>query len=251
MRQYFSAVGGCLLAVTFGCAAQGDCKCAEAAVPRAASPAAPSAASAAALPIAPSDQTTDLPSLVRVLRQGIPKPRSKQFETPDSVIRFTFEKIASRDMGGTLVAFPAAEYYERVRLKDVVKFIGVMAPSTYPLDDDQYGRFNHALVNYLGTYRQISLKVLSDESGGAITITEANAASLLHEFDGARLNALQVLAIKDTHPESPPKISPIDEAMGVSDKLLREVTVKLEDREVVVIAIVGRIGDNWRVLNLF
>jgi quinolinate synthase len=59
-----------------------------------------------------------------------------------------------------------------------------------------------------------------------------------------------VLAIKDTHPESPPKISPIDEALGVTDKLLREVTVKL-DREVVVIAIVGRIGDNWRVLNLF
>jgi hypothetical protein len=97
---------------------------------------------------------------------------------------------------------------------------------------------------------QISLKVLSDDGGGAITITETNAARVLHEFDGARLNALQVLAIKDTHPESPPKISPIDEAMAVTDKLLREVTVEL-DREVVVIAIVGRIGDNWRVLNLF
>ncbi|HEX2876959.1 MAG TPA: hypothetical protein VHP33_37155 [Polyangiaceae bacterium] len=203
------------------------------------------------MPSAPTDQTTDLPSLVRVLGQGIPKPRPKQFETPDSVIRFTFEKIASRDMGGALVAFPAAEYYERVRLKDVVKFIGVMAPSTYPLDDDQYGRFNHALVKYLGDYRQISLKVLSDDSGGAITVTEANTASVLREFDGGRLNALQVLAIKDTHPESPPKISPIDEAMGVTEKLLREVRVKLEDREVVVIAIVGRIGDNWRVLSLF
>jgi hypothetical protein len=186
-----------------------------------------------------------------VLSQGIPKPRPKQFETPDSVIQFVFQKIASRDMAGSLVAFPPAEYYERVTLKDVVKFTGVLAPSTYPLDDDQYGRFNHALMKYLSDYRQISLKVLSDDSGGAITVTESNRAAVLDQFDGGRLKALQVLAIKDTHPESPPKVSPIDEAMGVTEKRLREVTIKLDDREVVVIAIVGRIADNWRVLNLF
>jgi hypothetical protein len=75
--------------------------------------------------------------------------------------------------------------------------------------------------------------------------------AFLREFDGARLKSLQVLAIKDTHPESPPKLSPIDEAMGVTSKVMREATVKLETREVVIIAILGRTADNWRVLNMF
>jgi hypothetical protein len=75
--------------------------------------------------------------------------------------------------------------------------------------------------------------------------------AFLHEFDGARLKALQVVSIKDTHPESPPKVSSIDEAMGVTSKVMREATIKLENRQVVVIAVLGRIADNWRVLFMF
>jgi hypothetical protein len=46
------------------------------------------------------------------LRDGVPRPRPNQFETPESVLQFVFQRIASRDIAGSLVAFPVVEYYE-------------------------------------------------------------------------------------------------------------------------------------------
>jgi hypothetical protein len=252
LRRSFSTIGGCLLLVASACAAHTDCKCLETAASPAASAAAPLAPASAPAPTnGGSSDALLLAGLANTLRDGIPRPHPKQFETPESALQFVFEKVASRDIAGSLVAFPVAEYYERVKLEDHIKYVGVFAPRTYPLDDDTYGRLSHALSIYLGSYRLIALKVLSDDSDGAITVTEHNTQAVLHEFDGARLKALRVVAIKDTHPESPPQLSPIDQAMGVTDKVLREVSVKLEDREVVVTALVGRVATNWRVLNMF
>jgi hypothetical protein len=233
-------IGGFLAAAASACAAQTDGKCVCAA--------APPSASAPAPPNGGSHDADVLTGLVNALRDNIPRPRPNQFETPESVLQFVFQKIASRDMAGSLVAFPVAEYSERVTLKDYVKYTGSFAPGKYPLDDDRYGRLSHAISSYLATYSEVALKVLSDKSGGTVMVKESNMQAFLHEFDGARLKALQVVAIKNTHPESPPEVNPIDQAMGVTEKTMRQVTVSLEGREVVVTALIGRIADNWRVL---
>jgi hypothetical protein len=148
-------------------------------------------------------------------------------------------------------AFPIVERYERVTLEHHIKYVGTFAPRTYPLDDDLPGRLNFALMSYLSDYRLLGLKLLSDQSDGAITVTDENLQAVLREFDGSRLKALEVVAIKNTHPERPPAINVIDQAMGITEKTMREVTVKLEDHQLVVHATVGRLADNWRVLSLF
>jgi hypothetical protein len=44
----------------------------------------------------------------------IPRHTSGQFETPERVLGFLFDKVASRDLIGSLAAFPVVEEYERV-----------------------------------------------------------------------------------------------------------------------------------------
>lgn len=247
LRQGVPTIGGCLLVAASACAAHTDRKCVDTA-PSASASAAPSAS---ALGPMNSKDAVILSGLANALRDGLPRPRPNQFETPESALQFVLQKLASRDIAGALVAFPVAEHYERVTLKDRVKFTGMLAAGTVPLDDDPYGRLSHALSMYMADYRQIAFKVLSDNSGGVVTVTEANMSAVLQEFDGARLKALQVISIKNTHPESRHEPNPIDRAMGVTEKTMRDVTVKLDDRQIVVTASIGRIVDNWRVLSMF
>jgi hypothetical protein len=113
---------------------------------------APAAASASA-PAEPKSDAALLIGLNKALADGVPRPQPHQFETPESVLQFVFQKIASRDIAGSLVAFPVIEYYERVTLEDYVKYVGHFSPGQYPLDDDLHGRLNRALTSYSATCR--------------------------------------------------------------------------------------------------
>jgi hypothetical protein len=212
----FPALGGCLLAVT-SCAAHTH-----------------------------TEQTCVAPTDAK----GIPRPQPHQFETPESALQFLFGKIASRDLAGSLAAFPVVEHYERVTIKDYVAYTGMFLPGKYPLDDDWYDRLSHALSLYMSQYREVALKLLSDRSGEAIPVQPENMAAFLREFDGARLKALQVVAIKETRPGYRPPPNPIDKAIGVTEKRMYDVKTHLEKRDVTIMATVGRVADNWRVLSL-
>lgn len=233
------------MVVASACAAHPDCKCAAVAPPACAAATPASSASAA-----PRSDAAVLGDLLNAVRNGVPRPQPNQFPTPESVIELVFQKIASRDPTGSLVAFPVVEAYERVTLADYVKYVGVYS-AQYPLDDDKYGRLSRAISGYLGDYTRTALKILSEQSDGAVTVKEENMQDFLREFDGKRLKALQVVAIDEVPGAGPLPPNVIDQAMGVTEKAMRKVTLRLEAREVLVDVIVARIDGNWRVLNLY
>jgi hypothetical protein len=235
VKRIVLALGGGLLAV-LSCTAHTDQKCVA--------PAAPSPASGPGTVAVPGTDT----ALAKTLLAGIPRPAPKQFATPQSVLAFLFQQIANRGVVESLAAFPVVEHYERVTIKDYVKYTGMIVPGQYPLDDDWYDRLSHALAYYMSQVHQVALGVLTERAGCAVSVGENDLAGVLHELDGARLRALQVVAMKPVQPESPRPLNPIDQAIGVTEKKVFEVTVRLENREVRVVATVGRVGDNWRVL---
>jgi hypothetical protein len=219
------------------CAAQPEPKCAERAAPSEAK--------------APSASDDGPPDLIRTLLDGIPRPTPGQFDTPERALGFLIEKIASRDIAGSLAVFPVVEHAERVTLKDYAEYTGVVAPGMYPLDDDPHARFTHALANYLGAYRQVALRILTDDTGTRVVPPGSDPTAFLRELDGSRLKALKVLSMTELRPESRPPITPIDRAIGVTEKRAFSATVALDQRTVEVTAFVGRVASDWRVLFVF
>ena len=164
------------------------------------------------------------------------------------MLGFLFEKIASRDMAGSLAAFPVVEHSERVTLKEYVEYVGSFAPGTYPLDDDPYGRLNHVLTGYLAEYRQVTLRILTDNTNARSLPPGSDLSGFLREFDGSRLKALKVASMKELRPESRPEIGSIDRAIGVTEKRAFSATIALDQRTVEVTGFVGRVAGDWRVL---
>jgi hypothetical protein len=134
------------------------------------------------------------------------------------VLRFLFEKVASRDLVGSLVAFPVVEHFERVRLKDYQEYTGGFSPKNYPQDDARYGRLGYSLNRYMATYREVSLRILSDDADGVRSLPPGSDLSgVLHEFDGSRLGALRVTSIQELEPEARPRLNAVDRALGVAE----------------------------------
>lgn len=188
---------------------------------------------------------------VSAVLAAIPRHASGQFDTPERVLGFLFEKVASRDLVGSLAAFPVVEQYERVRLEDYQEYTGGFSPKNYPLDDAPYARLSFSLNSYLAAYRGISLRILTDDPGGVRSLAPGSDASdLVRDLDGARLKALQVTSINEPHPEARPELTPIDRAMGVTEKRMFSATIALDERTIELTGFVGRIAGDWRVLSV-
>jgi hypothetical protein len=182
---------------------------------------------------------------------AIPRPASGQFDSPERVLRFLFEKVASRDLAGSLAAFPVVEHFERVRLKDYHEYTGGFSPRGYPQDDARYGRLSYSLKSYLAAYRGVSLRILSDDTGSVRSLPPGSDLSgVLHEFDGSRLRALRVVSIQELRPEARPEPNAVDRALGVTEKRLFSATIALEQRTVELTGFVGLIAGDWRVLSV-
>jgi hypothetical protein len=181
---------------------------------------------------------------------GIPRPKPGEFETPERVLGFLVETIASRNIAESLAAFPIIEQAERVTLKDRIEFTYYLSPTIEPLDDDRYARLNDALVKYLAQYYSVALQLYGNEATARPVAPGGDAVGMLHELDGPRL-ALKVASIEEVGTDSSPELSSIDRAIGVTEKRVFKMTVALDQRRVEVLSIVGRVADNWRVLSLF
>lgn len=236
------------------CAAHVDPKCAEQTVPSD-SKAEPTTRDAASEASAGAGAGTAADRLVRAVLGGIPQPTPGQFDTPERVLGFLVERLASRDLAGSLSAFPVLEQAERVTLKDRVEYVYHFSPSTYPLDDDRYARLNDALVHYLAQSHTVALQIYGDGDGDGDDANSTpvppggRAAGPLHELEGPPL-ALKVVSIEQVTPESPPQLSPIDRALGVTEKRAFKMVVALDQRSVAVTGFVGRVDGDWRILSM-
>ncbi len=233
MRTNLLALVG-WLAVS-SCAAHPEPKCPERKAPP----------SDSKTPPASRDAPTDL---TKALLAGIPRPTPGQFDTPERAFGFLLEKIASRDIAGSLAVFPVIEHSERVTLKDYVEYTGRVAPGMYPLDDDPHARLSHALASYLAQCREVALRILTDDTQTHVVPPGSDPSAFLRELDGSRLKAMKVVSVKELRSESPPEITPIDRAIGVSEKRAFSAMVTLDQRTVDVTAFLGRVAGDWRVL---
>ncbi|MES1188005.1 MAG: hypothetical protein ABUL60_29580 [Myxococcales bacterium] len=182
---------------------------------------------------------------------AIPRPTAGQFDSPERVLRFLFEKVASRDLVGSLVAFPVVEHFERVRLKDYQEYTGGFSPKNYPQDDAPYGRLGYSLNRYMATYREVSLRILSDDVDGVRSLPPGSDLSgALRELDGSRLGALRVASLQELEPESRPQLNAVDRALGVTEKRCFTARIALEQRTVGFTSFVGLIAGDWRVLSV-
>lgn len=198
-----------------------------------------------------ADREATTQRLTKTLLDSIARPTPGQFDTPERVLGFLFEKVASRDLAGALAAFPVVEEAERVTRKDLVEYLGATAAETHPPDSDARGRLNYALARRLQDYRELSVRVLSDNSGGVVSIPPGtDPTDALREFDGSRLKALKVTSLKEVKPASPPVISAVDRAIGVTEKRFYEATIELEQRTIRVSGFVGLVAGDWRVLSV-
>lgn len=228
------------------CAAHVEPKCAEQPV-ASDSKAAPAGRGAAR----EASTGTAADRLVRALLGGIPRPLPGQFGTPERVLGFLVERLASRDLAGALSSFPVLEQAERVTLKDRVEYAYHFSPNTFPLDDDRYGRLSDAMVQYLVQARMIALPIYgAGDEGDANPMSVPSggrAAGPLHELDGLPL-ALKIVSIEDPNPGSPPQLSSIDRALGVTEKQAFKMVVAVDQRTVQLGGFVGRIDGDWRIL---
>ena len=69
------------------------------------------------------------------------------------MLGFLFNKVASRELVGSLAAFPVVEAYERMTLKDYHENTGGFSPKGYPLDDAPYARLSYSLNSHLAQYQ--------------------------------------------------------------------------------------------------
>jgi hypothetical protein len=97
---------------------------------------------------------------------GIPQPKRGQFDTPERVLGFLVETLASRDIAESLAAFPIVEQAERVTLKDRLEFTYHFSPAAHPLDDDPYARLNDAAFPVVEQFEQVRLKDYQEYTGG-------------------------------------------------------------------------------------
>jgi hypothetical protein len=232
------------LPVLASCATHTDQRCVCPAQPSAVAVAEPTANANA-----PTVPTTDT-SLAKALLAGIPRPAANQFPSPESAMQFLFQQVATRNMVEALRAYPVVEHYERVKLKDYAEYVGHVAASQYPLDDDWYGRLSRTLASYLTDYRMLALRILTDNPDRSVSVTSQNMPDFLRELDGSRLKALRVVSIKPTDPAKAPEINSIERAIGITEKKYFDVILGLESREVKATVVVGRLTDNWRVLHV-
>jgi hypothetical protein len=174
-----------------------------------------------------------------------------QFDTPERVLGFLIERLASRDLAGALSSFPVLEQAERVTLKDRVEYAYHFSPNTIPLDDDRYGRLTDAMVKYLVQARMVALPIYGagdgDDANPMSVPSGGRAADPLHELDGPPL-ALKVVSIEDPNPSSPPQLSSIDRALGVTEKRAFKMVVAVDQRTVQLGGFVGRVDGDWRIL---
>ena len=226
------------------CAAHVEPKCAEPPV-ASDSKAAPAGSGAAR----EASAGTAADRLVRAVLGGIPRPMPGQFGAPERVLGFLVERLASRDLAGALSSFPVLEQAERVTLKDRVEYVYHFSPNTFPLDDDRYGRLSDAMVQYLVQARMVALPIYGagDDTSPMSVSSRGRAAGPLHEFDGPPM-ALKIVSIEDPNPDSPPQLSSIDRALGVTEKRAFKMVVAVDQRTVELGGFVGRIDGDWRIL---
>lgn len=188
--------------------------------------------------------------LTQAVLDGIPRPKPGQFDTPERVLGFLFETIASRDLAASLAAFPVVEHADRVTLKDYVQYTYSFSPERYPLDDDHYGRLNQALAGYMAGYYWVALRILTDGAQAPSAAPGGNSASFLQAFEGPPLKGLKVVSMTEVSADARPKLSSIDRAIGVTEKRAYQTRLEIEQRKLDVISTVGRIDGDWRVLFL-
>lgn len=230
------------------CAAQVEPKCAELPVVRD-SNAARAGRYAATKDSAGAAGRTAADRLVTALLGGIPRPTPGQFRTPEHVLGFLVERLASRDLAGALSSFPVVEHAERVTLKDRVEYAYHFSPNTYPLDDDRYGRLSDAVVQYLVQARMVALPIYGDGNDANPTSVPPGGRTVgpLHEFDGPPV-ALKIASIGDPSPDSPPQLNSIDRALGVTEKRAFKLVIAVDQRTVELGGFVGRVDGDWRIL---
>lgn len=72
-----------------------------------------------------------------------------------------------------------------------------------------------------------------DDPGGVRSLEPgSDATELVRDLDGKRLEALRVTSIKELRPEERPKLTPVDRALGVTEKRLFSTIVTLDERTI-------------------
>ncbi|MES1188006.1 MAG: hypothetical protein ABUL60_29585 [Myxococcales bacterium] len=239
-------VGWCLVSA---CAAHVEPKCSERPVQRDSKPA-PAGDDPASRTSEDLGAGSAADRLATAVLGGIPRPKPREFETPERVLGFLVETLASRNIAKSLAAFPIVEHAERVTLKDRLEFTHYLSPTNEPLDDDRYARLHDALVKYLAQDYAVAQQLYGNEASARSVAPGRDAAGMLHELDGPRL-ALKVASMEEVGNDAPQELSSIDRAIGVTEKRVFKMTVALDRRLVEVLSVVGRVDDNWRVLSLF
>ena len=198
---------------------------------------------------------------VEQMVNGFPVPGEKEFATYDSVINVFIKSIKENNPDQTFKCFPIKEYYYAYTLENYVKRVNMFSYTNSPIPGWDYVNYLKSIELFNREWVLLEYTALySDQSEvikkmGQIDLDTEDGKQKLEDIekqiDVKRLKQLigelKILKVTDM---GVPNV--IEQAMGVKERKVVETTLKINnDPDYPIMFNVGRIGSNWRIINIF
>ncbi|WP_179032285.1 hypothetical protein [Paenibacillus kribbensis] len=189
------------------------------------------------------------------LQADLPQPTVGQFSTPESVVEAFFEAVNDHDLDSALKCFPIMEKYHANTVDNHFSLL-----HTYELQADApitSFESHNFFKNFLGYeqywekfYMLLFLNSNPDIMGKRVVMGEANAATELKKIKEMKVSSTyskpEIVAI---HSEKNKNV--MEQSMSIQEIQVLEVKLYIDGEEQNHVLIsVGKIGSNWRILNM-
>ncbi len=185
----------------------------------------------------------------------LPQPTEAQFSTPESVVEAFFEAVNEHDLDSALKCFPIMEKYRANTVDNHFNLLHTYElQAGTPIPSFESHNFFKSFLEYEqyweNFYMFLFLNSNPDIMGKRIVMGEANAATELKKIKEMKVSSTyskpEIIANYDKMNKNV-----IEQNMNIQEIRLLEIKLYIEEEEQnPVLVRVGKIGSNWRILNM-
>jgi hypothetical protein len=193
---------------------------------------------------------------VAAVLEAIPAPAPGEFATPEAVVRRYLESIRDHDIHECLKCFPVRATLDKHDLEFSIRQLQYYQPTFNRLQGADFLNLNLVIGRYLKHHHRTTVMLLlSDElplDGPDVDLDTPEGKKKLKDIlDRMHVRNLKCLEIGDISVEErgPESIGEFQEPLGVTALAVATAQFKHKDVEGSATCIVGKIGDNWRIVH--
>ena len=207
--------------------------------------------------ISSGDARKDQPgsTFLENLQADLPQPTEAQFSTPESVVEAFFEAVNDHDLDSALKCFPIMEKYRANTADNHFSILHTYElQAGAPIPSFESHNFFKSFLEYEQYWEKFFMLLFlnsnPDIMSKRIVMGEANAATELKKIKEMKVSsAYSKPEIVANHSKKNKNV--MEQSMKIQEIQVLEVKLYIDGEEQNHVLIsVGKIGSNWRILNM-